>query len=343
MHDNHSQDPIDPRLAELLDQLREVPQRDPEQAARSQGRFLAELEELPFPAAQPTLWQRILRRIGLDEDPFTDLEDMNMTSKRSRLALTVAAAIIIVVTVLFGGSAATVLAAQSAIPGDALYGVKTTIEQTRLSLARDAASRADLQLQFAERRLQEIEKLVAEGRYQNIQAATQEFEAHVRNALNEIEQVAEGDPNLAASLMARITTQLSRYADSLGSLVNNLPEPLRTDVQRTIRTIRGERDNDNGNVNGNANESINANSNDDLSENNNDDLDENSNDDDTTTRNLRNTGRSAGNDNTNSNPDPTRTPPPAQNTNANDNDDYDYGQNDNDDGNFNNNGNDNDD
>lgn len=335
MQENRSQDPIDPRLAELLDQLREVPPRDPEQAARSQGRFLAELEGLALPAAQPTFWQRLLRRIGLGKDQFNDLEDMTMISKRSRLALTAAAAILIVVTVLFGGSAATVLAAQSAIPGDALYGVKTTIEQTRLSLARNAASRADLQLQFAERRLQEIEKLVAEGRYQNIQAATQEFEAHIRNALNEIEQVADGDPNLAASLMARITTQLSRYADSLGSLLNNLPEPLRTDVQRTIRTIRGERDNDNDNLNGNGNEAINGNSNDGL--------DENSNGDDGATRNLRTTGRGGENDNTNSNLVPTRTPPPAQKYDANENDDYDYGKNENDDGNFNNNGNDNDD
>jgi hypothetical protein len=84
---------------------------------------------------------------------------------------------------LFGGSAMTVLASQSAIPGDALYPIKTSLEQTRTSLSRDAASRAELHIEFAGKRLLEIEQLIAEGRFRNIAPTTIEFELHIQSAL----------------------------------------------------------------------------------------------------------------------------------------------------------------
>jgi len=183
----------------------------------------------------------------------------------------------------------TVLAAQSAIPGDALYPVKTTLEQTRFSLARNAALRAELQLEFADLRLDEIELLIAQGRSQNLQAATQAFEAHIQNALAEIEVISGVNPALAADLMEEITGSFSDYSDTLGSLLNDIPEPLRSEVERIIRIIRGESeddngnegavDNQNGNLNDNTNDDLDDNTNDDLDDNTNADLDDNTNDD----------------------------------------------------------------
>ena len=79
---------------------------------------------------------------------------MNTQSKPSGLRNIIIIAVIALL--LLGGIGITGVAAQSAIPGDALYSVKTSIEQTRLSLAKDAGDRAQMKLSFAEQRLEEI-------------------------------------------------------------------------------------------------------------------------------------------------------------------------------------------
>jgi hypothetical protein len=73
-----------------------------------------------------------------------------------------AALAILLVTVIGGYSALTV-SAQS-LPGDPLYGLKRTVEQTQLWLSPNAQSRAELEYQFTSRRLDEVEQVMAEGR-----------------------------------------------------------------------------------------------------------------------------------------------------------------------------------
>ncbi len=83
---------------------------------------------------------------------------MNTPSKPSGYRSIIIIAVIALL--LLGGIGITGAAAQSAIPGDALYSVKTSIEQTRLTLAKDAGDRAELKLSFAEQRLEEISVLI---------------------------------------------------------------------------------------------------------------------------------------------------------------------------------------
>src|SRR5829696_631355 len=98
-----------------------------------------------------------------------------MNRKRKPLRLTTAIFILVLAALLFGGAGITAATAQSAIPGDALYGVKTSIEQTRLSLAQDAGDRAQMKMGFAQRRLEEIAALIEEGRYRDIGDAVLSF------------------------------------------------------------------------------------------------------------------------------------------------------------------------
>jgi hypothetical protein len=106
----------------------------------------------------------------------------------------VIAVLVVLVIVLFGGTTATVLASQNSIPGDTLYPIKTTLERTRLSLARSSDARVELQLEFAEQRLGEIEALIKEGRFQNISPAVTAFEGHIFKALEELSALAEVNP-----------------------------------------------------------------------------------------------------------------------------------------------------
>lgn len=339
MAEINPQEPNDPRLTEYLERLRKTPERNPQVAQRNRQKYLAELDAYPFADSPQSFWERLLSGLRSEIGLLMDKENKLMNSRKGRIALTVLAALIIGFVFLFSGSAVTVLAAQSAIPGDALYPVKTSLEQTRLTLARDAAARAELQLRFAEIRLTEIKTLIAEGRFQNIQAANLAFDTHIQNALSEIDIIASGNPTLAAELMNRIKDSLSRYASTLGELVNNVPEPVKGEMQRTIRAIRGASGNGNANENplDNQNQNSNLNVNEALNENENANI--NSNDDGGHGRfGKRNKPSANANDNTNS------SPPSTIVTNNNDRGGNVTNSNDNDSGNFNsnNNGNDND-
>jgi hypothetical protein len=163
----------------------------------------------------------------------------NMSNTTKPMILTIVAILFLGFVILFGGSAMTALAAQSALPGDTLYPLKITLEQTRLSLARSAVDRAELQMEFAQRRLVEIEGLIAEGRYRNIVSATQEFESYINNALIEADRISVSDPAQAADLLREITDALSRYgipSPSCSRLYPNQPS------QRFLESWQGRSD-----------------------------------------------------------------------------------------------------
>ena len=229
---------FDPRLVELLNQLRLDPPRNPASADRGRARFLAELDSLELPTPSQSLWSRLIGWLSNRPNHHPDREEIKMSTPKSRIAFTTIAVILIVLVFLSGGSAVTALAAQSALPGDALYPVKMTLEQTRLSLSRDAANRAQLQLEFAERRLEEIEALIAEGRYQNISAATLEFQTYINNALAETDTISKSDPARAAELVLQISDSLSRFAHALSAMASNVPEPARAEMLRAVQTIQ---------------------------------------------------------------------------------------------------------
>jgi hypothetical protein len=335
--DDHSQpEALDPRLGDLLNRLRPTPERSEEAVERGLNRFLTELDAMPAPSTaegRSSLWTRM--------QVFR--EEFQMFRQNRRVLLTVMAVLVIGLLFLFGGSAMTVMASDNAIPGDALYPVKTQIEQTRLNLARDAARRAELQLAYANRRLEETRELVAEGRYQNIKATTTEFEAHIESALAEVDiLLAQGDANRAAELMRRISATLAQYSAVLGDLANNVPEPVRADMESSIQNARllSGNDNFNGNFNDNLNGSLNDNVNDNLNSNSNtnDNVNDNMNDNSNTNDNVNDSL----NDNSNTNDSVIDNVNDNDNANTNSSnlylDDYNYG-----DDNDNDNSNDNDD
>jgi len=93
----------------------------------------------PFPQKRQVDWARQPRRYS-------------MTALVSALAL--------VLAIACGG---TVEASQSALPGQPLYGVKTLTEAARLAAARDEVARLQLQLRFADERLEEMQQLAERG------------------------------------------------------------------------------------------------------------------------------------------------------------------------------------
>jgi hypothetical protein len=149
-------------------------------------------------------------------------------------------AVMAILLVLFGGAGVTAYAAQSSLPGDALYPVKTGLELTQAGMARDAARQAQLYLNFAERRLDEIALLIADGRFDDIDQATLEFETNVQRAINTLNTVSAGDPARAQELATQISNALSPYAEILRGLLTSVPDTVKPAVEKAILTSETE-------------------------------------------------------------------------------------------------------
>ncbi|MDO9086469.1 MAG: DUF5667 domain-containing protein [Anaerolineaceae bacterium] len=278
---------------------------------------------------------------------------MNSQNKSKRINVLVFVSLIAVL--LLGSIGATSVAANSAIPGDALYSWKTTVEQTQLKLSKDAANRAQLKISFAEERLEEISKLVDEGRYLEIQETVLAFESAINGALFELESVSKTDPTQAAQLASEITAALSKYAEVLTNLAASVPEVVRAEVNRALDSAllagsldMSSDDNDNDDMNSNDDDDDNMNSNDDddddMNSNDDDDDDMNSNDDDDDDdMNSNSDDDDDMNSNDDDDDDMNSNSDDDDDMNSNDDDDDNYNNDDDDDDNDDNNNNDNDD
>lgn len=89
-----------------------------------------------------------------------------------------AVAMTTVLVVLLAGIG-TVAASADALPDEALYTVKLAEEQVRVSLAFSDMDRAELHIQFAERRVAEIAEIARQGKGDEIPALTEQVANHL--------------------------------------------------------------------------------------------------------------------------------------------------------------------
>ena len=113
-------------------------------------------------------------------------------------------------------------AAESALPGDALYAVKTNVnEAVKVALATNTEAKANVQIELAERRIEEAATLASENR---LDAETEgklaaAFEAHAESATEEVATIDEEDSSAAAEISSRFETRLAAHEEVL-SLVS---------------------------------------------------------------------------------------------------------------------------
>ena len=143
-------------------------------------------------------------------------------------------AIVLVLVVVFSGSAASAYAAQGSLPGDALYPMKTAIEDVNVDFSMDSASEVRLYLRLAEKRITEIESLAADGRYEDMQKAVERFESHVENAIKDLIVVAQGDPAEARTLAATLGGLMERHAQVLLALMVTSPDGVQATFEDAV-------------------------------------------------------------------------------------------------------------
>jgi hypothetical protein len=131
-------------------------------------------------------------------------------------------------------SGTVVSASQKALPGDDLYSVKLTLEQIALATSLDEKNDAELQIQYVENRLTEVQALIIEERYEEIAETIQEYQEQVSKTLETIKTVSDQDRFLAYKLAAQLEGILDEQKIILAILSANAPESVGLNISYRV-------------------------------------------------------------------------------------------------------------
>lgn len=178
-------------------ELRSVPLRPADRAARSRSAFMAEVfriqERRPAILPLATWWQQL----------FPASRDR--TPQARPMGLIAILLIVIISGIVISGS---VTLAAGALPGDLLYGVKTAAEDVRIFFTPDGETRDELRAAYRQRRIDEAEAVVEVRRTVDnlrLQGLIESFDttqwvvSGLRVTLDAFSQV-EGKPAVGASV-----------------------------------------------------------------------------------------------------------------------------------------------
>jgi len=131
-----------------------------------------------------------------------------------RIAVQYSALLTLTAVLLFVGFRSTEFLVQRSIPGDPLYEAKITQEELRVTIASNQEDETRLRIEFAQRRVIEMQELVLVGRTELIDKTLENFEYQLSRAASGILTVAKTDQVVAAQLS-------SLFEETLRVPVNN--------------------------------------------------------------------------------------------------------------------------
>ncbi len=241
---NQSENLLDPQLEPYFSSLRGEISRAPQAYRRGRSNFLAQARTMHLPVSK--LDQRRLTKWK------ATLSKYLIHKEYSPMYATIAS-FILVLALMFGGTGATVLAAQDSLPNQYLYQFKTFAEDLALQSALRNTNRLQMELEYAERRVNEMTQMrirdldVPETAYlrlekhlnQALQIAAHTEESEMIRTLN---QVRERLQTQIASLSPELDQdpQLIRTRDMIQSRLSwvefGLDQPLKFQEQAQVRT-----------------------------------------------------------------------------------------------------------
>jgi len=214
----------DARYAEFLDivaTLRDIPEAQPRPA------FVADLREQLMSAAETVL-------VASDDTRLT-LPTRRRAARpvRERRIAAAAAGLAVV-----GATTSMAMAAQSALPGDALYPLKRMIEGAETSIAVNQGEKGETLLANASGRLAEITALSRDGRLEDSDAIADTFNDFTRQAIEAsdlllTDYAATGDE----SSIAELRDFTGESMQTLAELETVVPEQARDELLRAARVL----------------------------------------------------------------------------------------------------------
>jgi hypothetical protein len=166
------------------------------------------------------------------------LETYMWVFTHSMLKPMVAAAAVFIFTV--AGSISLAGAAGRALPGEQLYSMKIGIEKAQLALAIDDQARAQLRVEFAGRRLEEMVVLAAqiEVESQTVQIAANRFKTEVANIQEELSTGASAPSGSQTEFAKSVGRKVEVYSSTVASSGNDLPETVLGEVEEILEETK---------------------------------------------------------------------------------------------------------
>jgi hypothetical protein len=129
------------------------------------------------------------------------------------------------------GTAGVAYAAQEAIPGDTLYGVKRGIETARYSLTENPQSQAALLSDLAAERMREIQALADDGRDALLAPTLSDY----MQTLDQLQSVADALPvDLQMQVLAQASVRVQQHQQALERLLGRVPPQALSAMERAI-------------------------------------------------------------------------------------------------------------
>jgi hypothetical protein len=227
------------QLADLLDGART------EDEVRSDVRRLAALattiqDEVELPVLDAAARDRI--RTVVMAGVHTDLQEAEAARTAPARPRTARRAVATGVASVLIGTGGVAVAAQEALPGDALYGIKQATESLRLAAAGDHTEQGRLELALATERLEEVTAAVTRGgvRDQDLIDTLARMDERSRSGAEILVHVAvrDGEP----ALLEEVATFTERQARGIVDGFDQLPIQVRPHAEDSLATLRAIRD-----------------------------------------------------------------------------------------------------
>ncbi|MEK7642160.1 MAG: DUF5667 domain-containing protein [Patescibacteria group bacterium] len=190
------------------------------------------------PAEKQAVLTRITgARLGV-RSPWT-VYSFSSWIQTHKLASVVAAILIVAVS---GNSV--VLAAQGALPGDALYALKVQVaEPIRIALVVDPVKKAEIHTSFVQSRFEEAETLAARGDLDEskVTELTVLLDRHVADVAKNIEEMDEMSPEKAEDTNIAVEASMNAHARVLSTIgINKRAENVSSNISRIVDKARTE-------------------------------------------------------------------------------------------------------
>jgi hypothetical protein len=157
-----------------------------------------------------------------------------------RIAVQYSALLTLTAVLLFVGYRSTDFLIQRSIPGDPLYEAKITQEELRVKLSSNQENETRLRIDFAQRRVIEMQELVLTGRTELIDQTLANFEYQLSQAASGILDVAKSDQAVAAQLSSLFEETLRVPVNNLVGIIDSNPDMASVDFMDKFLTLASE-------------------------------------------------------------------------------------------------------
>jgi hypothetical protein len=158
--------------------------------------------------------------------------------KLALVAIRPVGSIILIGVLALGGGVFTVNASFNSLPGDALYPIKLTAEKVQLTLNTDERAKLAMEIEFAGRRIEELNRVNAgqdKGKEENIKIPLEAFAEEISNINARLESLNQGgEVEEVVRLANLVDDKTEDYTNLLLTQKGEVPQAVKENVKDAI-------------------------------------------------------------------------------------------------------------